>query len=270
MPHPFGIELLTVLGMGPLDHVAMAADLGCSAVSLGLEPLPNQDNPHGYPAWSLREDAALRRAVKAELAARGITLALAEGFAVRQGEDVAEMAADMDLFAELGALRINATDGGAEHGHALDQLAVLAEMAAARDMEFTIEFSPVLTLRTLADALGAVRHAGEGRAGVTIDTLHFFRSGGTVRQIAELDPGLIGYVQLCDAPRKGLGDYRAEARTARMIPGQGELPLREFVDALPRGLLLGLEVPLTAAAASGRTPSAYLGEIVRRTREFLV
>lgn len=268
MPHPLGIELLTVLGMGPVEHVTLAADLGCSAVSMGLTQLPF--NPHGYPAWSLREDAALRRDLKAVLEERGVAISIGEGLGVSAGMDASERAADMDLFAELGALRINSVDMGVERERAFDQLAKLCEMARERGMEFSIEFCPIFTIRSLPEALEAVRHIGEDKASVLIDAMHFFRSGGTVRQIAELDPALIGHVQLCDAPREGTGDYMKEAMSGRMIPGEGELPLREFVDALPRGQTLGLEVPLMAAAESGRPAREYVAEIVMRTRELLV
>lgn len=269
MPHPLGLELLTVLGLDPVSHVTLAADLGCSAVSMGVVQVPAQFNPHGYPVWSLRDDPALRRELKAVLRDRGVTICLAEGFGVRQGEDIGVQAADMDLLADLGALRVNGSDRGAERACALDQLASLAEMAAARGMEFSIEFAPVFTLRSLADALDAVAHIGMGRATVLIDTMHFFRSGGTVREVAELDPALIGHVQLCDVPRETGGSYLEEAMSGRMIPGQGELPLREFVEALPRGQVLGLEVPLAATAESGREARDYVGEIVKRTRELL-
>ncbi|EJL24024.1 sugar phosphate isomerase/epimerase [Novosphingobium sp. AP12] len=270
MGHPLGLELLTVLGLGPVEHVTLAADLGCKAVSMGLAQLPERFNPHGYPAWSLREDAGLRRELKAVLADQGISISIAEGLGVSPDLDAADRAADMDLFADLGALRVNAVDMGTERDRALDQLAVLAGMAEERGMEFSIEFCPIFTIRSLPEALDAVRHIGEGKATVLIDSMHFFRSGGTVRQIAELDPALIGHVQLSDAPRKAEGDYMTEAMSGRMIPGQGELPMREFVEALPRGQVLGLEVPLMAAAQSGRPAREYVGEIVKRTRELLV
>ncbi|AXB77570.1 sugar phosphate isomerase/epimerase [Novosphingobium sp. P6W] len=270
MPHPLGLELLTVLGLGPVEHVTLAADLGCTAVSMGLTQLPERFNPHGYPAWSLRDDAGLRRDLKAVLRDRGVAISIAEGLGVSPDIDASQREADMDLFADLGARRVNSVDMGAERARAFDQLAMLAEMAAERGMGFSIEFCPLFTIRSLPEALDAVRHIGEGRAGVLIDAMHFFRSGGTVRQIAELDPALIGHVQISDAPRKGEGDYMAEAMTGRMVPGQGELPLREFVDALPRGQVLGLEVPLMATAQNGRVARDYVGEIVKRTREFLV
>lgn len=275
MPHPLGLELLTVLGLGPVEHVTLAADLGCTAVSMGLVQLPERFNPHGHPAWSLREDAGLRRELKAALADRGVAISIAEGLGVSSDIDASARAADMDIFADLGALRVNAADMGVERDRAYDQLATLAGMAADRDMEFSIEFCPIFTIRSLPEALEAVRHIGEGKATVLIDSMHFFRSGGKVREIAELDPALIGHVQLSDAPRKGAkaddrAAYMAEAMAGRMIPGQGELPMREFVEALPRGQVLGLEVPLMAAAQNGRAVRDYVGEIVKRTRELLV
>lgn len=275
MPHPLGLELLTVLGLGPVEHVTLAADLGCTAVSMGLARLPERFNPHGYRAWSLREDAGLRRELKAALADRGVAISIAEGLGVSADIEAADRAADMDIFADLGALRVNAADMGIERDRAYDQLAILADMAAERGMEFSIEFCPVFTIRSLPEALEAVRHIGEGKATVLIDSLHFFRSGGKVREIAELDPALIGHVQLSDAPRKGAkaddrSAYLTEAISGRMIPGQGELPMREFVEALPRGQVLGLEVPLMAAAQNGRAVQDYVGEIVKRTRELLV
>ncbi|SFF96156.1 Sugar phosphate isomerase/epimerase [Novosphingobium sp. CF614] len=267
MPHPLGIELLTVLGMGPVEHVTLAADLGCTGVSLGLAQLPL--NPCGYPAWSLREDAGLRRELKAVLRERGVVISIAEGISVSSGMDVSQRAADMDLLAELGTRRISAVDAGAERERAIDQCARLCEMARERGMEFSIEFCPVYTIRSLPDALEAVRRIGEDKASVVIDSMHFFRSGGTVRQIAELDPALIGHVQLCDAARKTGGDYRWEARANRITPGEGDLPLREFVDALPRGQMLGLEVPSLGALQNGRPMQEWVAEVVMKTRELL-
>lgn len=274
MPHPFGLEASTVLGLDPVRHVVLAADVGCKGVSISLDNLGPDANPHGYPRWSLREEPALRRELQTALADHGVSLSCAGDFALRFPSDAGlphadERARDLDILAGLGAWRIGAADMGAERGRALDEAATLAQMADERGITVCIAFSPVYTIRTLAEALQAVDHAGAGRAAVLIDTLHFFRSGGKVAQIAALDPALIGHVRLSDAPRRGEGDYTKEAARGRVIPGQGELPLRQFVEALPRGQLLGLEVPLIAAAASGRLASDYVGEIVRRTREFL-
>jgi Sugar phosphate isomerases/epimerases len=267
MPRQLGLEWLTVLGMRPADHAGLAADLGCSAISTGLTPLLL--NPHGYPAWSLRDDADLRREFKAVLADRGIAISVGEGLNVSADADVRERAGDLDMLADLGARAISAADMGVERGQALDQLALLAEMSQARGMDFLVEFCPAFTLRKLDDALEAVRFIGEGQARVLIDAMHFFRSGGTVPQIAALDASLIGHVQLCDAERKGKGDYLQETITGRLVPGQGDLPLRQFVDALPRGCMLGLKVPMLEAAKADRPAQDYVAEIVTATRSLL-
>ena len=67
MTNRLGIEMLTLLGMPPVEHVTLAAELGCVTISTGLMKLPL--SPFGYPQletlyepWSLLDDAALRRA----------------------------------------------------------------------------------------------------------------------------------------------------------------------------------------------------------------
>ena len=95
-----------------------------------------------------------------------------------------------------------------------------ADMVIARGMLFTIEFAPMNTINSLQSALDAIAHIGQGRARVLIDAMHTFRSGGTVADIAGLDPDVIGYAQLCDAPMvapEGV-PYFKEATCGRMVP----------------------------------------------------
>ena len=54
-----GIEQLSVFGLPPVDFVDLAATLGCSCISVGLTGMGY--NPHGYPAFSLRDDVSMRR-----------------------------------------------------------------------------------------------------------------------------------------------------------------------------------------------------------------
>lgn len=267
MPHPLGIDRRTVAGMGPIEHVGLAADLGCKAVSLGLEQ-PSSGR-EGYAAWSLREDALLRREVRAALTGAGLRIGLGEGIEVSSLKSPGDHAADLDLFAELGTRRIGARDNGLERAPAFDYMARLAEMARERDMDFAFEFSPVMTLRNLHEALDLVAHIGGDRVSVTVDALHFFRSGGAVRELAELDAALIGHVRLCDGALKAAMAHAEEEERGRLIPGEGELPLREFVDALPRGKTLGLDLSLPQAALGVEAARDYLVEVTARTRALL-
>jgi hypothetical protein len=60
-----------------------------------------------------------------------------------------------------------------------------------------IEAVPYMQVKTLAAAAMLVGGSG---GGIIIDPLHLQRGGGTPRDVRALDPELIAYGQLCDAP----------------------------------------------------------------------
>jgi sugar phosphate isomerase/epimerase len=136
-----------------------------------------------------------------------------------------------------------------------DQFALLAEYAQQRGMNSSIEFAPCHPVGNLAAALAIVAHVGRPSFGLVIDAMHFFRSGGQIAELRSLDPARIGYVQLCDVPLQSRGqDYLQEAMFDRRAPGEGELPLAEFVAALPADVPISLEVPMLAKAQAGVGP----------------
>lgn len=263
-----GIENISVFGLPPVEFVNLAADLGCQHISTGLYSFGY--NPHGYAPFSLKEDAALRREMIAAMRDRGVSISLGEGLGVRLGGDVRDQAGDLDLMCELGVRRINMVSMDPDLGRTFDQYAILAEMAAERGVESTTELSPGLTVADLPTALAAVRHVGRPDFRLLIDTMHLVRSGSGPADLAALDPDLIGYVQLCDAPLKPRFEtYFEEAMYERMAPGTGELGLLEILKVLPRDRILALEVPLRSEAAAGVGPHERLGRVVEATRKLV-
>jgi sugar phosphate isomerase/epimerase len=262
-----GIEMQSVFGMPPLEHVKLAASLGCPHISVGLLPMPW--NPCNFAAWSLRDDAALRREMIATLRDRNVQITLAEGFSVRANVEALDRGSDLDRAMELGAQRISAVCMERDHARALDQLATLADLAAERGMGFVLEFAPPHAVNNLQTAIAALRAIDRPNAQLVIDTMHLFRSGGSVADIAALDAGLIGYVQLADVPlTSSYAEYLQEASFERKIPGEGELPLLELLRALPRDVPIGLEIPMQAEAKAGRLDHA-LGRAVHAGRALL-
>jgi sugar phosphate isomerase/epimerase len=266
-----GLEMLTLLGMPPVEHVKLAAELGCASISTGLSGLPLAQFGYPdfapYPHWSLEDNPGLRREMRAALTDTGVHIGLAEGFRVRPDADLRDRGAALDIVAELGALRVNAVSMEPDMARTYDQLAVLAEMVVARGMTFIVEFAPLNAINTLAGALAAVDHVGRDRCQIMFDSMHFFRSGAKLSDIASLDPALIGYAQLCDAPMISRGgSYMQEAMFARMVPGAGELPLREWIAALPADLEIGLEVPMIADLQAGVSARDHAARVVAAAR----
>lgn len=264
-----GIERLCVFGMPPVPFVALAAELGCSCIGIGLTA-SRYFNPHGYPDWSLRDDPTLRREMAAVMRDLGVRISLLEGFGIMPGTDVRAMARDLDLLCDLGGARINAVSMDRDLQRTLDGFATLAELAGDRGIEVTIEIGPG-PMATLPAAMAAVRHVARPNFRLLIDTMHYFRLGGSIAEIAALDPALIGYVQLCDAPLVSpFASYMEEALHERMAPGTGDLPLRDFVALLRPDVVVSLEVPQRAAAQAGSGPRERVAGCVDAARALML
>jgi sugar phosphate isomerase/epimerase len=246
-----GIEMLTTLGMPPLDYVRLAAELGCSEVSTGLTGLPLSMfgiEDVFYPEWSLADDPVLRREMIAAMRDNQIAIGLGEGFRAHADEDVASQVPALDLMADLGALRINAIGLDPDRARCFDQLGKLAELVAERGMVFTVEFCPGFAIGRLEDVISLVGEIGPGRCHVLLDTMHFCQTGGTVEQLRSLPPGTIAYVQLADS-RAGVSeaDYMNVAMFDRRVPGEGDLFVEELIAILPEDVTVSLEIPNLAA-----------------------
>ena len=263
-----GIEQISVFGLPPVDYVNLVADLGCSNMGIALYPFGI--NPHNYPPFSLKDDAQLRRDTIAALRERNVTISIGEGFGVKPDADVRDQAGEMDAMAELGAQRLNSFSFDPDMGRSFDQLGTLAEMTAERGMKLAIEFAPIMTIADLPAAVAAVRHVGRPDFQICLETMHFIRSGSKPADLAAYEPELFGYVQLCDVPVTPIDpDYMNEAMTARMVPGEGGLPLRDILAALPRDIVVSVEVPRLAEAQAGMDPHERMRPCVEAARKLV-
>ena len=263
-----GIENISVFGLPPLEFVALAADLGCQHISTGLTGF--DFGVCNYPMFSLRDDATLRREMIALMRDRGVSISLGEGCTIRPGLGARDHARDLDLFVELGTERINTVSMEPDLSRTCDEFALLAEMTAERGLRITTELAPALAIGDLPTALEVVRRIGRPDFRLLIDTMHVMRSGSTPADIAALDPELIDYVQLCDAPRQPrFASYMEESMYERMVPGEGELGLPELLAVLPADRVYALEVPLRSEALAGVGPHDRLRKCVEATRRLL-
>ena len=153
-----------------------------------------------------------------------------------------------------------------EEARTLERFGELCDRAAQYDLQVNLEFAVYTGVRTLAHAAddgGAI----EARQCLGADRRACTSAGRAdcPAHIAQIDPSLFRYAQICDAGPDMPGptdtpDLVREARTGRLLPGEGVLPLKDLVAALPPDLPLAIEAPCRATAtlsALERAKRAY-------------
>jgi sugar phosphate isomerase/epimerase len=233
---------LTISDAGPLELIGAAAAGGFDAVALRLIDPPGIETG---PKTELIVPDIRRRLADTGLSVFSTTgIWLTPDFAVNQVEHALATAA------ELGAEYCLAAGYDEDWPRLTANFAALCEAASRLRLRIGVEFMPYLPVKNAADAARLLRGAAQPNAGMIVDALHLARSGATPADIAAVDPSLIAYVQLCDAPlvRSATMERREESLRHRLYPGNGELPLFDLMDALPPGVTIDLEAPVAADA----------------------
>jgi sugar phosphate isomerase/epimerase len=95
-----------------------------------------------------------------------------------------------------------------------------------------VEFSPAGAVPSIRDGLRVMAAAGPGRAGLLIDTWHFFRGDSTWQDLAEVPLEQIAYIQFCDALPPESDNLMRETLHRRVMPGDGVFELEQFASTL--------------------------------------
>lgn len=229
---------LTVLEVAPPALFALAAEAGYANV--GIRTHPVAAGAICYPLTRANV-IAWRRA----LADAGVGVHDVEFVTIAPDFDAGDLAAMLELAGELGARRLSVAGDDPNVARLAGNFGDLCDLAARSGLGVDLEFMRFRPLGTLPDALEVLRRAHRPNGRLLLDVLHLFRSGGTAAQVAQVQPELLGSLQLCDAPLQAPTDAGLidEARTGRLFSGEGGLPLLDFLQALPAGIPIGLEVP---------------------------
>jgi sugar phosphate isomerase/epimerase len=157
---------------------------------------------------------------------------------------------------EVGARNVLCISLLADRGETVARFSEVCELAGAAGMRACLEFMPFSTVTDAPAAAAIVADVDQPAAGVLVDTLHLVRSGGTVADIAGIDPARLPYAQWCDGAAAiedtGPGGLVADALDGRSCPGDGELPVQEFLHAFAPDVPMSLEV--RSAALRSRYP----------------
>ena len=184
-----------------------------------------------------------------------------------------------DLMAELGCdLLLVCSNVSPQSlggiGRAADDLHALGERAAKRGMR--VGFEALAWGRHISDyrdSWEAVRRADHPAIGLVLDSFHIFARKTDLKPISSIPRDKIFLVQLADAPLLDM-DSLSWSRHFRNFPGQGELPLIDFMAALQAtdfDGLLSLEIfndqfragSARSVAIDGRRSLLYLFDQLR-------
>lgn len=266
-----GIAHLTLLQLTPPELVAAAAEAGYDFVGVRVTAATAGETP--YP---MRPGSPMSKETLARLDDTGLRVRDIEFLALDADAGPQLWMPALEAGAALGASSVSVVGADADLDRLADTLARLTNDARAFGILPTLEPISYQVVRSIPDAARLARGAG---AAILVDALHLQRFGGRVDQVAALEPELVPILQLCDAPLatpqhldppatmpRGMTTngsvLQLEARALRLMPGDGELPLRALIDAVPDDTPISVEVPNATLSA---TMSSV--EFARRGRE---
>jgi 4-hydroxyphenylpyruvate dioxygenase len=155
----------------------------------------------------------------------------------QRGRNFARAERKFDLMRELGTdlLLICSNVSPASLGgidRAADDFRELGERAAARGLRVGFEaLAWGRHVNDYRDAWEIVRRADHKAIGIILDSFHALAPAFPTRAIRSIPGDKIFLVQLADAPKLEL-DILSWSRHFRSFPGQGDLPVAEFMEAI--------------------------------------
>jgi sugar phosphate isomerase/epimerase len=238
---------LTLLHVAPPEFVSVAAEAGYDGVSLHVSQPPPGEEGVRYPMLGAR--SAMLRETLVRLAHTGIVVHDIQGARLRPETRIADFEPMLEAGERLGARYIMTVSDDPDVQRNGDRIAELALTAARHGIQVVLEFMAYSGVRSLIAANDIIERSDHPAATIMVDSLHWYRSGGSLADIAATPPWRMPYLQLCDAPQAapagGFDGLKYEARKQRRFPGEGGLPLVAFLKAFAADLPLSVETPVT-------------------------
>lgn len=260
---PLGMAWSTVPNASMVEVVHAAAAAGFSSVGLRAVQIGASDS--SFLGGDRDELLELKRVSLGE----GISILRTSGFWLDGRYSSERFYPHLDASRQLGARYITVLGTDDDTSRMTDDFADLCQRAAGFGLLATVEFAPFSTIRNVEDAYALLQRSAQVTATITLDALHLFRSGGTPSNVLALPASCISVAQLCDARSRSsaAGDLLNEARSDRLDAGEGDLPLREFMQCVPSNVPLEIEVP--CRAQRDLLPTERARRAAKAARDFL-
>ena len=112
-------------------------------------------------------------------------------------------------------------------------IAELADIGSRHNVSYQLEPIAWSPIHTLAQSLEVIDVVARANVGMVIDFWHLEAGGGTKPdEVAKLDASLIYGVHFCDGIHHSRDTEWIEKDLRGFLPGDGKIPIREWVDAV--------------------------------------
>jgi sugar phosphate isomerase/epimerase len=264
------LHQITAPGTDALQLIDIAAELGCNGVCVFVHEPANRISVPGGPRRRFPIISRNAVAVVQRLRENNQRVINVEFFPIRPETDVSGYRPALTLGAMLGAKRAVTHIHDIDGSRATENLGQLCDLASSVGLGVGLEFMTMSRgCASLDAAVRMVEAVGRHNLAIAVDALHLVRSGATPKDLAAVPAERLAYAQICDG--RGLvpaDSYMPEAMD-RLIPGDGDFPLKDFIRSLPVDLDLDVEVPSTHLSELGITPLQHATRAVRATRLLL-
>ena len=257
----------------PVEYIEAAGAAGYDGVGLRLHRSP------GLPFHPVVGNASLIREIKRALGNTGLSVFDIFSCYLEPDTRIEHFTASLALGAELGGRFVMVMGNDPDFARMRDNFGSFCDEARRFNLTATVEFVPTRPLCTLAMTARMIAEAGRENAAVCIDPLHFTRTGGRPTDIAAFDPKLFPYTQINDGvlfPGEPNPAHFGKMRQGeRRMLGRGDVDLVALLDALPAGLPLSVEIPISLGAGlrdvavRPYTPAEWAKVALDDTRDFL-
>lgn len=259
MPYPLSLAAGNVQEFDPADMVSAAQTAGFDMTGLWID----------MEKWT----AATTREVKSRLADGQVSVLDVEVVWIQPGEPDPAHQAAIEIGGDVGAQFVLIVSSDPDRSATKKKFELLCEHAAKAGLTAVLEFLPITEIKSLDDALDVITDVAHPSSGILVDTLHLIRSGGSAEALAKADPSLFPYCQIADAvatlPEMTHEAILAEAVDGRFLPGEGALPLRDMMAALPRDIPVSPEIRSLALREQYPDITDRANAIFRASRPFL-
>jgi sugar phosphate isomerase/epimerase len=245
-----------------LEYIDATIAAGYDGIGLRVHRSP------GLPFHPVVGDAALIREMRQRL--DGFEVFDLYSFYLQPDTDVTSFAPAMELGASFGARYATVMGADEDWSRQRDNFVKTCDLAKQFGLTCSLEFAVIRPLATLPQTVRLIEEA-QRHAVICIDPLHLARSGGSPADVKALDTKYFPYAQISDGildsgePNPAL--FGKLGLGTRAMPGQGKLPLREVIAALPAGIPLSVELP--HALAKGTSAHEWAKTTLENTRNFL-